>query len=111
MSEQYIHETKTLSVLLRRKFPFIIDISNCSFNSNNKSALYLDVYVSPEHFCELMDARVEKQVVNKITILSDKLIRSIFSDWNQKTSLIFRFFPEINESTILKDLKNIEGQI
>ncbi len=110
MSNIYIQEAKTLSVLLRRKFPFIIDISSCSF-SGNKSVLYLDVYVSPEHFCELMDTRVEKQVVNKITILSDKLIRSIFSDWNQKTSLIFRFFPEITKSTILNDLNTIEGRI
>ena len=110
MSEQYIQEAKTLSVLLRRKFPFIIYVSSCSF-SGDKTKLYLDMYVSPEHFCELMDNRVERQVVNKIIILSDKLIRSIFSDWSKKTSLILRFFPEITESTILNDLNTIEGQI
>ena len=109
---QFLPENKILTKYLKRNFHFILEVSGYSvernFNKNRNMSLILDVYVSPEHFCELLDTRVESKVVDKISKYSSGFIKSIITEWDQSTPIRVRFFPETNEATILKILEESE---
>ena len=107
-------ESEVLTKYLKRKFPFIQEVSGYSLESSGRGStvsLFLNIYVSPTHFCELLDGRVEKKVINKITKVSSSFIKSVITDWdNQKHPLNIRFFPEINEASILKILDKVREE-
>lgn len=100
------NETLVISSFLKRMFPFIVEISELTLEKyrGSRNSLFLDVYVSPQHFCELMDPRIEQKVTDVIKEHTEQLIKCIVPDWNQSSPLFFRFFPTTNESTILKFL-------
>lgn len=102
-------EIKMLSKFFKKQFPFVIEVSDYSVEtSRSRQSLVLDIYVSPEHFCELMDVRVEKKVVKKMINISSQFIKSVITEWPETTTeLNMRFFPEIKEATILKSLDEI----
>ena len=65
-------ELKMLDKYLKKMYPFIINVDSIfeskrntiydphTFSAVNKESLHINIYVSPLHFCELMDDRVER---------------------------------------------------
>lgn len=106
-------EIKMLNRFFTRHFPFILEVSGYSLETGyNRSSFILDVYVSPQHFCELMDSRVEKQVGDKMRELSSTFIKVVIPEWNREiTSLNIRFFPQVEEATILSSLKEVRVEL
>lgn len=103
-------EIKMLNKFFTRHFPFILEVSDYTLESSyRRSSLILDVYVSPTHFCELMDSRVERQVGDKIRSFSSQFIQTLIPEWNREvSSMNIRFFPQIEEATILSSLEEIQ---
>lgn len=102
-------EVNMINRFFKKQFPFVIEVSGYSLEtSHRRQSLVLDIYVSPKHFCELMDDRVEKKVVTKMKNISSQFVKSVITEWlDTKTELNMRFFPEIEEATILKSLEEI----
>ena len=104
------HILKVVNKFFKREFPFVIEVSGYSlYTGYNRESLVLDIYVSPEHFCELMDGRVERKVVDKMRDMTNQFIKTVIPEWSGKLdSLSLRFFPLIEEATILKVLEDLE---
>jgi hypothetical protein len=103
-------EIKMLDKFFTRHFPFILEVSSYSIEtSRNRSSFILDVYVSPQHFCELMDGRIEREVVEKMREVSDTFVKVVIPEWSKEiTPLNIRFFPQIERSTILSSLGEVK---
>lgn len=100
-------EVNVINKFFKKQFPFVVEVSGFSFETSyRKESLILDIYVSPEHFCELMDGRVEKKVVEKIRKISSSFIKTVLTEFSMDI-LNIRFFPVIVEATILKSLEDI----
>lgn len=109
-------EVKIVNKFFKKMFPFVVEISDAGSYIHKCSSygvtpnsefniLEISMYVSPVHFCELMDYRIEKEVTNRIKLVSSQFLKSVFTDWSGGEMRIL-FFPEINEQTIL-DITNI----
>lgn len=103
-------EIKMLNKFFTKHFPFVLEVSGYSLETGyRRSSFVLDVYVSPQHFCELMDGRVEKQVIDKMKDFSSQFIQTLIPEWNREiTALNIRFFPQIEEATILSSLESLQ---
>ena len=101
---------KIVNKFFKKEFPFVIDVSGYSLSTLwNRQSLVLDVYVSPEHFCELMDNRVEKIVVDKMRDMTRQFIKTVIPEWNGNLSTLnLRFFPSVEEATILRVLEDLK---
>lgn len=117
-------ELKILNKYLKKMFPFIVEVDSifngnksydlynnsrdlyndtrCRINSKNIS-LKIHIYVSPLHFCELMDDRVEKKLQSLMLRQSATLIKSIMTDCNPD-NIKFLFFPDVDKVTIFDDI-------
>lgn len=110
-------EVKIVNKFFKKMLPFVVEVSDAgerqhkpnhlrlhkSYVVTSKSkfnTLEINIYVSPTHFCELMDYRIEKQVIDRIKLISSQFLKSVFTDW-AGDELKILFFPEINEQTIL----------
>ena len=72
-----------LNKYLKKMFPFVIEVENYVYEkSRSGNILELTIYVSPLHFCELMDDRVEKKLQSLMLKQSATLIKSIMTDCN-----------------------------
>ena len=105
-------EIKMLNKYLKKMFPFIVEVDSileskrtrshtCSSVSNE--SLHINIYVSPLHFCELMDDRVEKKLQSLMLKQSATLIKSIMTDCNPD-KIKFLFFPDVDKVTIFDDI-------
>ena len=77
-----VTETKMLDKYMRKMFPFIIRVEEVdpirvrrySKDRDFKLELRISIYVSPTHFCELMDNRVDVKLNNYMLKLLKKII-------------------------------------
>ena len=119
-------ELKIVNKYFKGQFPFVLEVSDAglsykiSANSLSPNELRLhnlnspqefklleiSIYISPTHFCELMDHRIEKKVNQKMTLLTSAFLKSVFTEWKGE-EIRFLFFPEINEQTILNQLTSL----
>ena len=109
----FIHmetETKMLDKYLRNMFPFIINVSDIepiTRNRNNASRVIIEVhisiYVSPSHFCELMDNRVEIKMNQYMLRETSFMIKSLIPNVDEN-KIKFLFFPDIDSVTIFDNL-------
>ena len=107
MKEQKSAETILLDKFLKREFPFIVEVSSYELKHQNK-LLYLNIYVSPQHFCELyfngenIESRFEKFIYDNF----GGLIKSIIIDWTM-VRLSIRYYPVMDgESSLMTVIKN-----
>ena len=108
-------ELKMLDKYLKKMYPFIINVDSIfeskrktindphTFSPVNKESLHINIYVSPLHFCELMDNRVEKKLQSLMLKQCGSLIKSIMTDCNPD-KIKFLFFPDVDKVTIFDDI-------
>ena len=110
----FIHmetETKMLDKYMKKMFPFIINVSEVELvntrrqykDKDSKVKLHISIYVSPSHFCELMDNRVEIKMNQYMLRETSSMIKSIIPDVDEN-KIKFLFFPDIDSVTIFDDL-------
>jgi hypothetical protein len=122
-------ELLILNKYMKKLFPFILEVdsvyvgeelydpytfsptinySSSGTSRRDKNLLKINIYVSPLHFCELMDERVERKIVNHIVDNCSSLLKSVVTSWDGNKPRIL-FFPSVEEkSTILEGLEWIE---
>ena len=104
-------ETKILDKYMRKMFPFIIRIEEIEhvgirrYSKDNKFNLELriHIYVSPTHFCELMDNRVDIKMNEYLYMETSSMIKSLIPDVGEGR-IKFIFFPDIDSVTIFDNL-------
>jgi hypothetical protein len=104
-------ETKILDKLMRKMFPFIIRVEEVepirvrrySKDRDFKLELRVSIYVSPTHFCELMDNRVDVKLNNYMLKETSSMIKSIIPEIDE-SRIKFLFFPDIDSVTIFDGL-------
>jgi|688.fasta_scaffold01509_44 hypothetical protein len=113
-------ELKIVNKYFKEHFPFVLEVSDAGPPSDitpnrmkckilgYREFKILDIcmYVSPTHFCELMDYRIEEKVNQRMKLLTSTFLKSVFTDW-KGDELRLLFFPEINEQTILNQLTSL----
>lgn len=114
-------ELKIVNKYFKGQFPFVLEVADAgpSYKINpNRLRLHhlnsprefelleIGMYISPTHFCELMDHRIEEKVNQKMKSLTSTFLKSVFTDW-RGIELRLLFFPEINEQTILNQLTSL----
>jgi hypothetical protein len=106
-------EVKMLNKYFKKNFPFIIEVSDYVMESRRRmSSFAIDIYVSPQHFCELMDIEVERQVVTIMTKISSQFLKVLIPELDMLTTkIVFRFFPKIEEETILPYLSEFQKEL
>ena len=100
-------ETKMLDKYMRKMFPFIINVSEVepvkirrhSKDRDFKVELRISIYVSPSHFCELMDNRVDVKMNSYMLKETSSMIKSLIPD-TDVDRIKFLFFPDIDSVTI-----------
>jgi hypothetical protein len=120
-------ELLILNKYMKKLFPFILEVDSVyigeepyepwssTFNSpitystsgnsrKDKNILKINIYVSPLHFCELMDGRVENKIITHIVDNCSSLLKSVITSWDGNKPQVL-FFPSVGEkSTILEGL-------
>jgi hypothetical protein len=112
-------ELKILNKYLKKMYPFIIEVESIFFNYDevsmlnnfsssgmdrrDKDLLKINIYVSPLHFCELMDDRVEKKLQSLMQKQCGSLFKSIIPECNPD-KLRFLFYPDVDKVTIFDDI-------
>jgi hypothetical protein len=108
-------ELKMLNKYLKKMFPFIVEVDNIfvlkkdmiydpnTFTPVSNELLQFNTYVSPLHFCELMDDRVEKKLQALMIKQCGSLIKSIITDCNPD-KVRFVFYPDLDKITIFDDI-------
>ena len=117
-------ELKIVNKFFKEKFPFVLEVADageadasinrilscksCKDEYKSKyTLLEIGMYVTPTHFCELMDHRIEAKVISKMKLITSQFLRSVFTDWKGEEIRLL-FFPEINEQTILNQLTDAD---
>lgn len=105
-------ELKMLNKFFKKDFPFIVEVSDCVLeNRRSMSSFAIDIYVSPQHFCELMYVEVERQVTTIMRKMSSQFLKALIPDLDMPTTeIMFRFFPKIEEETILPYLYEFQKE-
>ena len=104
-------ETKILDKYMRKMFPFIINVSEVepvrvrrySKDRDFNLELRISIYVSPSHFCELMDNRVDIKLNSYMLKETSSMIKSIIPDADE-SKIKFLFYPDIDSVTIFDNL-------
>lgn len=113
-------ELNILNKYLKKMYPFIIEVESIENGyegydydqgTNWSSAgmgrrtnfLKISIYVSPLHFCELMDDRVSKKLESIMVKQCSSLIKSIIPECNPD-SVKFLFYPNVDKVTIFDDI-------
>ena len=93
-----------LNKYLKKMFPFIIEVENYVYEKyRGNDILELTIYVSPIHFCELMDNRIENTLRDMMIIESSGLIKSVLPGFKDN-NIIFSFHPDVDKITIFDDI-------
>lgn len=103
-------EVKVLDRFLKRMYPFIKEVTDLDTKTvrihshqNRQLRLTISVYVSPVHFCELMDDRVNVKLNKRMSEECQTLLKSLIPDWDGEY-VQFIFFPDIDTVTIFDSL-------
>lgn len=127
-------EISILNKYMKKLFPFILEvdsltIGNEPYNQDNQdyqitssgrdfvtftsrrqnNQLQLNIYVSPIHFCELMDGRVERKIIKHMINNCSPLLKSVIPSWNGLDPRIL-FYPLIGESATILEGINIPSE-
>jgi hypothetical protein len=124
-------ELLILNKYMKKLFPFILEVDSVyvgeevydpytytqriHYGTNgtsrrDKNLLKINIYVSPLHFCELMDERVEKKIINHIIDSCSSLLKSVVTSWDGSRPRII-FFPSVGEEPTILEGLNISDKI
>jgi hypothetical protein len=93
-----------LNKYLKKMFPFVIEVENYVYEkSRSGNILELTIYVSPLHFCELMDARIDKKLRDIMMKESYTLIKSLLPEFKEN-NIRFLFYPDVDKVTIFDNI-------
>lgn len=92
-----------LNKYLKKMYPFIIKVDNYMYEKSKRDVLKLIIYISPLHFCELMDGRVDFKLRNMMMKESYGLIKSVLPGFKDN-NIIFSFYPDVDKITIFDDI-------
>jgi len=103
---------KVLNKYLKKMYPFIVNVDSINYTksrrvmSDSKSNIkaMVNVYVSPRHFCELMDDRVSRKLENHMVKESIQLFQAAVNPNVNSNNLQYIFFPDVEEVTIFDGL-------
>jgi hypothetical protein len=85
-------------------FPFVIEVENYVYEkSRSGDILELTIYVSPIHFCELMDNRIENKLRDMMMKESYTLIKSLLPEFKEN-NIRFLFYPDVDKVTIFDNI-------
>jgi hypothetical protein len=94
-------ELNILNKHFKKMFPFVIEVDGFTLERNK--TLYIDIFISPIHYCELINNEVDRLINRYMIAKSSDLIKSVLPEWNGDI-VQFRFFPEVNELTVFNGL-------
>ena len=107
-------ELRVMNKYLKQLFPFIVNIESISYAKSrqvisNHHAKWtvktrVSVYVSPRHFCELMDDRVSRKLENHMVKETIQLFQASVNPNVNSNNLQYIFFPDVEEVTIFDGL-------
>jgi len=93
-----------LNKYLKKMFPFVIEVENYVYEkSRSGDILELTIYVSPIHFCELMDNRIENKLRDMMMKESYTLIKSLLPEFKEN-NIRFLFYPDVDKVTIFDNI-------
>ena len=103
---------KVLNKYLKKMYPFIVNVDSINYTksrrvmSDSKSNIkaMVNVYVSPRHFCELMDDRVSRKLENHMVKETIQFFQSMINPDINLNTLQFIFFPDVEDVTIFDGL-------
>ena len=103
---------KVLNKYLKKMYPFIVDVDSINYmksrrvmnSSQFNTRAMVNVYVSPRHFCELMDERVSRKLENHMVKETIQLFQASVNPDVNSNNLQYIFFPDVEEVTIFDGL-------
>ena len=101
-------ELNILNKHFKKMFHFVVEVNGFELKKGNSLVLYgvhiiLDIYVSAIHYCELLNYDTEVKLSKYMNSKCSNLIKTVIPDWDG-IHIIYRFFPDINKTTILDNL-------
>ena len=105
-------ELKALNKYLKKMYPFIVNVDTIYYTKSRRvmnssqftTKAMVNVYVSPRHFCELMDDRVSRKLENHMVKETIQLFQASVNPNVNSNNLQYIFFPDVEEVTIFDGL-------
>jgi hypothetical protein len=105
-------ELKALNKYLKKMYPFIVNVDSINYmksrrvmnSSQFNTRAMVNVYVSPRHFCELMDNRVSRKLEINMIKETIQFFQAVVNPDVHSNNLQYIFFPDVEEVTIFDGL-------
>jgi hypothetical protein len=105
-------ELKALNKYLKKMYPFIVNVDSIYYTKSRRvmnsshftTKAVVNVYVSPRHFCELMDNRVSRKLEINMIKQTTQFFQAVVNPDVHTNNLQYIFFPDVEEVTIFDGL-------
>jgi hypothetical protein len=109
---EFTPEIKSLNKYLKKLYPFIVNVDSINYTKSRRvmnssqfnTRAMVNVYVSPRHFCELMDNRVSRKLEIKMIKETIQFFQAVVNPDVHSNNLQYIFFPDVEEVTIFDGL-------
>jgi hypothetical protein len=99
-------ELNILNKHFKKMFPFVVEVVDFTLEPRKEygaNALYLDMCVSPIHYCELVDNEVNELINRYLFENSTDLLKSVLPEWDGRV-VNFRCRTTLDKFTIFDGL-------
>jgi hypothetical protein len=109
---EFTPEIKSLNKYLKKLYPFIVNVDSINYTKSRRvmnssqfnTRAMVNVYVSPRHYCELMDDRVSRKLENHMVKETIQFFQAVVNPDVHSNNLQYIFFPDVEEVTIFDGL-------
>jgi len=109
---EFTPEIKSLNKYLKKLYPFIVNVDSINYTKSRRvmnssqfnTRAMVNVYVSPRHFCELMDNRVSRKLEINMIKETIQFFQAVVNPNVHSNNLQYIFFPDVEEVTIFDGL-------
>jgi len=109
---EFTPEIKSLNKYLKKLYPFIVNVDSINYTKSRRvmnssqfnTRAMVNVYVSPRHYCELMDDRVSRKLENHMVKETTQFFQAVVNPDVHSNNLQYIFFPDVEEVTIFDGL-------
>jgi hypothetical protein len=109
---EFTPEIKSLNKYLKKLYPFIVNVDSINYTKTRRvmnssqfnTRAMVNVYVSPRHFCELMDNRVSRKLEINMIKETIQFFQAVVNPDVHTNNLQYIFFPDVEEVTIFDGL-------
>jgi hypothetical protein len=109
---EFTPEIKSLNKYLKKLYPFIVNVDSINYTKSRRvmnssqfnTRAMVNVYVSPRHYCELMDDRVSRKLENHMVKETTQFFQAVVNPDVHTNNLQYIFFPDVEEVTIFDGL-------